>query len=270
MAQWVAADACNRAGELVIADTHEASSAGWGQGACSPPPPGALSARGPQPMRPRSRAEGVAAESPAPPRLEASRLAQALLPASGEHSSRGVSIQAASPRASSGLHRPPTPAAPLQRGEEALAGKYAQLGYPHLVARVTAGSQRAAKEDRRWCEKPISECAFSYIEPKEEAEEGCVILTSREISKIAMERMKRDKVSNLLGRVQQNRGKQAEFADLYSSRAKDAKATSTTRDAHGQESLAGGDPFETRFLRKRDRLTEFVEAFMAQTHILRK
>jgi len=85
---------------------------------------------------------------------------------------------------------------------------------------------------------------------------------------------KQDKVSLLLGRALGNTRKKqpgfSQFTDLEDTRLGKFKPTSMSRHLHSQESVTGGDAWDTRFLRRRDRMTEFVELMMVQTYILRK
>lgn len=120
-------------------------------------------------------------------------------------------------------------------------------------------------------DKPISEAAQAWV-VAESREPDC--LPSREVREMAKDSQKQDRVSLLLGRALANtRAKEKHFTDLtdlQDSRLGRHTPTSTSRDLHSRENVTGGDPWDTRFLRRRDRMTEFVELMMVQTYILRK
>ncbi|CAE8649636.1 unnamed protein product, partial [Polarella glacialis] len=47
-------------------------------------------------------------------------------------------------------------------------------------------------------------------------------------------------------------------------------AGSTSRELHGMEALAGADIRDCSHMHKRDRVTDFVEVMMKQSHLIRK
>lgn len=94
------------------------------------------------------------------------------------------------------------------------------------------------------------------------------IISAREIGGMAREQGQRDKVAPLLGR------------SLYSARSPRAftelgdqvlpKCTTTSRYHHSLESVSGGDATDVRFVRRRDRMSEFREVMLMQSQVLRK
>lgn len=119
--------------------------------------------------------------------------------------------------------------------------------------------------------KPVSEAARAWV-LSEQLEPD--MLPPGELRQMAKNAQRQDKVSLLLGRALGNtRATQDVFSDFTS--MEDSKIgrftpTSTSRQLHSKESISGGDPWDTRFLRRRDRMTEFVELMMVQTYVLRK
>jgi len=173
--------------------------------------------------------------------------------------------------ATSGLIAP-TPS-PTHRDFATIADQECEGINQPSVPRIPPHSQQQpqdAIETGSNFEKPMSEFKCSFGVPQDSKENATLVLTARDIRKMAKEHLKSDKVSNLLNRPQQNAKRQEDFVDLAQQEDKRQTAQSSHRAQFSKESLIGSDAKDLRFLRKRDRLTEFVELFMTQTHILRK
>jgi len=83
--------------------------------------------------------------------------------------------------------------------------------------------------------------------------------------------IRRNKVAWLLGRAPETSQPSPRLVELEA-QMPDAMKTvrSTSRSYYSKEQLADAEPMSRLFLRKRDRMTEFVEVMMHQTHIIRK
>jgi len=81
----------------------------------------------------------------------------------------------------------------------------------------------------------------------------------------------RDRVAGLLGRCTPTSLPEPPLKDLKAMTPRGlAKLESTSRKYHSGEQRGDADPFETRFLRKRDRMTDFVKVLMTQKYVTRK
>lgn len=104
------------------------------------------------------------------------------------------------------------------------------------------------------------------------------LLPAREVRRMVSSANKFDRVCYLLGRVGVSRrtskiAPASLFSDVLcadAARAHVATGTTTSRAVHSISSLEGKDLCDRRWMRRRDRTTEFVEVLMKHTHVLRK
>mmetsp|Transcript_129254 Transcript_129254/g.326257 ORF Transcript_129254/g.326257 Transcript_129254/m.326257 type:complete len:335 (+) Transcript_129254:44-1048(+) len=122
----------------------------------------------------------------------------------------------------------------------------------------------------------VSDTAVSEFAQAWEVAEPSSIdgLPPREVREMARDAQKRDKVSLLLGRAlvhtRANKTPFNDFRELEDSRLGRSTPTSMSRYLHSKDSVMGGGSRDTRFLRRQDRMTEFVELTKVQTYIFRK
>jgi len=96
-------------------------------------------------------------------------------------------------------------------------------------------------------------------------------LTLAEIAAMTRLNGQRNKVAFLLGRAPANTQPSPRLSELEATMPESLrKITSTQRTVHGLDHLEGADPLQRLHLRKRDRMTDFTEVMMKQTHITRK
>lgn len=95
-------------------------------------------------------------------------------------------------------------------------------------------------------------------------------LLAKDIREMAKFRS-RDSVAFLLGRAPNTSHPPARLKELEAQTPRSlTDVGSSSKTCHGMLALQGADKMDSSHLRKRDRMTEFVEVMMLQTHIIRK